>query len=257
MTCSYLKAGFLSAMLLTISLANPSIAAADLWEDGGFESSFGWNPITDFNGATNSATDGAAPNEAIRYTMIHDNLLTESGKWVEDPTRALEGDRMFWLRPYDDPDTICVGHRFNSVLEAGVTYQLSFNFAAFDEGTPGGSSTLTTKPVAEVTSLNSAGAFETAELVVEFDDGSTADPDNGVFAEFPIQDWNKLTWRTATATFVAPADNGREIYVWASMTNDSNGMLLDGITLRAIPEPAAGMLLMSLATIATLRRRRK
>lgn len=164
---------------------------------------------------------------------------------------------MFWLRPYNDPDTICVGYRFNSILEAGVTYQLSFNFAAFDEGTPSGSSTLTTKPVAEVTSLNSAGAFETSELLVEFDDGSIADPDNGVYAEFPIQDWDNLTWMTATATFVAPEDNGREIYVWASMTNDSNGMLLDGITLTAIPEPAAGMLLFSMAAIGALRRRRK
>ncbi len=254
---SRIFASAICAIFLSLATLNPSTARADLWEDGGFESDFGWNPVDSFVGAANSATEGAAPNQATFFTLIHDDLITESGKWVEDSSRAYEGDRMFWLRPYDDPDTICVGHRFNNVLQEGITYELSYKFAAFDENNSGGSSTLTTKPVAELSSFDTAGNFGTTELAMSFDDGTVTNPNTNTFSEFPVQDWNNLTWMTATATFVAPPSNGQAIYVWASMTNDSNGMLIDGITLRAVPEPTAGFIVAAMGMLTLVSRRRK
>jgi hypothetical protein len=240
--------------ILAVVFGKCGIASADLWTDGGFEGSLGWTGSDTFVGET--ATAGAAVNGATFFTLVHDDLITESGTWIEDSTRAFEGDRMFWLRDYDDPDTICVGHRFTGILEAGVNYQLKFNFAAFDPDTPGGTTSLVTKPIAEVMHNDGTGNV-IEELPVSFSNGDDRDPDAGTYAEFAVSNWNNLQWFEATVNFVAPEDNGQPVYIWASMTNDSAGMLLDGISLVAVPEPTtAGLLLALLTVVGTQRRRR-
>lgn len=252
-----MKRSIVFALLMAL-VASTSVHA-DLWEDGGFEGSLGWNGSAGFATASNMATEGAEVNGATRYTLVHDDLLTESGKWVEDPTRAFEGNRMFWLRPYDDPDTICVGHRLTNILNPGTTYELKFNLAAFDENVPAGSTAIT-KPVTEITAWDpnsgTDGAFVTSELPVSFSDGQTRDPVANTFGEFQLQDWDNLSWTTATTIFTAPESNGQSIYVWTSMTNDSAGMLLDGITLRAVPEPSTGIVVAAMGLLGLLIRRR-
>ena len=218
--CRYVCVVF--AILATLA-GKCRLASADLWVDGGFESSLGWTGSDNFLGET--ATAGAAANGATFFTLVHDELITESGTWIEDSTRAFEGDRMFWLRDYNDPDTICVGHRFTGILKAGASYQLKFNFAAFDPDTPGGSNSLVTKPIAEVM-RNDGSANEIKELPVSFSNGTVRNPDAGTFAEFPVSSWNNLQWFEATVNFIAPPDNGQPVYIWTSMTNDSAGMLL-------------------------------
>ena len=228
---------------------------ADLWTDGGFEGNLGWTGTDSFMGE--SATIGAAANQATFYSLVHGDLITESGVWVDDPTRAFAGDRMFWLRNYDDPDTICVGHRLNNVLVAGESYKLTFSFAAFNPDFSAGSNTEFTKPAIEVMAYDdTATAFVAKEQKITFSNGSVRNPATNSYSSFALSDWNNLQWHEATATFDAPESNGRPVYVWASMTNDSAGMLLDNVVLQAVPEPTSVGVGALLVVGLTFRRRR-
>lgn len=229
---------------------------ADLWLDGGFEGDTGWTGASTFEGQT--ATVGAAANEARFFDFINVDTISESGVWIDDASRAYEGDRFFWLRNYADPDTICVGYRFDT-LTTGASYQLDWQFAAFDQANPDGDAGITSKPVVEVMSRNAANTeWLLSEPKLEFGDGQTADPENGDYVEYAVQDWDAISWTSASSTIVAPEANGQPIYIWVSMTNDSNGLLIDGVTLTAVPEPASCTLAtLALMLISTRRSRRK
>ncbi len=242
-------------LMLSVALFWAGQANADLWSGGGFEGSLGWTGTDSFMGQ--SATLGAAPNGARFYDFIDSNMITEAGTWIEDSSRTFEGNRMFWLQNYNDPDTICAGFRFNNVLTSGATYKMEWSFAAFNPNNPTGSSTLTSKPIVEVMSWDSTlGDWVLTEPVMQMSDGQTSDPLGGNTVEYTLQDWDNLNWVTATSLIVAPESNGQAIYIWASMTNDSNGLLIDGIRFTAIPEPASWTLTgLALSVLMTRRRR--
>ncbi|MEL7497048.1 MAG: hypothetical protein AAFN77_05520 [Planctomycetota bacterium] len=210
---------------------------ADLWTGGGFEGGLGWTGTDLFMGET--ATEGAAPGAARFFDMMDPDMITESGTWIEDSSRTYEGDRMFWLRDYNDPDTICAGRRFNG-LTAGDVYDLKWSFAAFNPNNPTGTSTLTSKPIVEVMTWDTTiGDWVLWEPKLYLSDGQVSDPLGGNQVEYELQDWDNLNWTQSTSRFAIPELNGRPMYLWVSMTNDSNGLLIDGITFTAVPEPAA------------------
>lgn len=225
------------------------------------EGSLGWKGDSRFMGF--AATEGAAPNSATFYTLIGNNWLTESGVWVEAPRYTSEGQRMFWLRNYNDPDTICVGQRFTnstatgSQLVPGRYYQLSWDFAAFNPDAPFGDARRFSRPLMEVMSWNPAASrWDVVEIPLLFSNGTSSDPNQGLFQSFALGDWKALEWHTARAYFQAPAATGQPVFLWASMTGDSQGMLLDNIRLVSIPEPS-GLMLPVLACLTLLHRQRR
>jgi len=246
-------------------------ADADLWIDGGFEgnevNSVGWTGTDSFHTAT-SATIGAAASGATFNTFIHDELVTESGTWVQDSAHSYSGDRMFWLNDYDDPDTICVGHQFNNLV-AGQKLRLTWNFAAFNPVVSGGSSTNFVKPAVELSYRDSVtNNFEVIDQVIDFGSGGTSDPSIDDYDMFALQDWNNLSWDSATSIIDVPETNGQEITIWVSYLSDADprntlpnsnigGLLIDNIALVAVPEPTmvtlTGLLMLGLGTC----RRRK
>ena len=251
-----MKTFFFVISMIALMTGISANAQADLWLEGGFEGDTGWTAADLFQGQT--ATNGADPLGARYYDLIGGNMISESGVWIEDATRAYEGNRFFWIRNYADPDTICVGYRFNT-LTSGASYKLDWQFAAFDDSNPDGDPTITSKPIVEVMSRNAANTdWLYSEPVLNFGDGQTADPENGNFVEYAVQDWDAISWTSASSTFVAPEANGQPLYIWVSMTSDSNGLLIDGITLTAVPEPASCTLAtLALMLISTRRMRRK
>ena len=222
-------------LIAIVSITFTPRATADLWQ-GGFETSLGWTGSDSFMGQT--ATEGAAVNGARFFDFVDSDTITESGVWIEDSSRAHQGDRMFWLRDYNDPDTICAGKRFTGV-NAGEIFDLSWYFAAFDPDNPTGSN-LVSKPVVEIMTWDStASDWILSEPLMYFSDGNVTDYENGIVTEYQTQDWDNLTWTGATSRFAIPELNGQPLYLWVSMTNDSAGMLIDSISFTAVPEPTS------------------
>lgn len=246
------RALFISILFLLPAVGQRSVHA-DLWQ-GGFETNLGWTGTDLFMGET--ATEGPAVNAARFFDFIDSDTIAESGVWIEDATRTYEGNRMYWLRDYNDPDTICLGKRFTG-LTPGEVFDLEWHFAAFDPDNPNGTSALTSKPIVEVMSWDSSiSDWVLSEPVLNFGDGQTTDYDNGIVTEYEVQDWDNLTWTSATSRFEVPELNGQPLYVWVSMTNDSAGLLVDSITFTAVPEPGS-MVFLSFAMMALAGRRKR
>ncbi|MFK7818030.1 MAG: hypothetical protein AB8G99_04895 [Planctomycetaceae bacterium] len=218
-----------------------------------FEGDLGWTGADSFLGST--ATEGVAPNDASFFDFVGTDVITESGVWIEDAARAYQGDRMFWLRPYNDPDTICVGGRVSAAVE-GTEIEYKFNFAAFDPTQPGGDPNTFSKPEIEVMSWDGTDWVITTP-VINFSDGQITDLSNSLVAEYEVGDWDDLAWHEATTTITVPDLNGQPLYLWASMTNDSNGMLLDNIRIAQTPEPGSLFMLAFLAGPLLQHRRRR
>lgn len=241
--------------LILLTTLGPEVPANANLLSIDFEGSVGWTGTDSFIGET--ATNGAAPNGARFFDFIGTNVISEAGVWIDDPSRAFEGDRMFWLQPYNDPDTICVGGRVDGAIECSeVTFQ--FNFAAFDLNHPTGDSNTFSMPAVEIMSWDSASsswAIETA--TINFDDGQVTNPATGEEAEYAVGDWDNLQWYEGTSTFKVPVLNNRPLYLWTSMTNDSNGLLIDNIRIAQVPEPSSLALVLVGSLLAGTRRRRR
>lgn len=239
-------------LVLAIVCLIPQVACADLWQ-GGFESNLGWTGSNTFVSA--GATEGAAENGARFFDFIDSDTISESGVWIEDGTRAHAGDRFFWIRDYNDPDTICVGKRFNGLV-AGQWYDLDWHFAAFDPDNPAGG-TQVSKPIVEVMSWDAAASdWVLSEPVMNFSDGNVTDYENGIVTEYQVQDWDNLAWTKSSSRFAIPELNGQPLYVWVSMTNDSAGLLIDSISFQAVPEPSSMFLASLFLWLGVARRKR-
>lgn len=237
----------------------------NLWENPGFEdTTTGWTGADTFLG--HPATNGPTANNAFFYTFISPYHVTESSIWVQDAARAPEGSRFLYLNHYNDPDTICTGQVFTvnntgvgHSLVQGQQYELTWQFAAMDKDTPGGSSSLLATPRAEVSYFASGtNAFVVDELDLSLSDGGSSHFGNPM-PSYTAQDYQALVWITATARFTAPSDQNN-LTVWVSMTGDStSGMAVDNVSLTAVPVPEPGALWLAGAALAGVggRRRRR
>ena len=126
--------------------------------------------------------------------------------WIEDASRAAEGNRFVWLSPsnqnwnYAVVQDLVVGAAAGAGIDlvSGKQYRITINCAAFHPHQPAGSSAFTARPILEYRYQDSNNQNVFAQLPAI--DSATSQP----APHYPAQSWDGLGWRTVTATFTAP-----------------------------------------------------
>jgi hypothetical protein len=147
-----------------------------------------------------------------------------------------------------------VGGRVTAAVE-GAEINYKFNFAAFDPTQPDGDLNTFSMPAIEVMSWSGSEWIITTPTIT-FSDGQITDPANNIVAQYAVGDWDDLDWHEASMSITVPELNGQPLYLWSSMTNDSNGMLLDNIRIAQTPEPSS-LILMAMVAVPMVQRRRR
>jgi hypothetical protein len=182
--------------------------------------------------------------------------------WINDPTRAADADRFVWLQhSKGNATTITQDLRYytsgdsTTSIVGGSTYQLSLDFAYFDPGDVNGTNSMQSSLQVFYrlgTDLDDADPFTDTELLMDFGSVSPwADLSGG----------SGLTWYNGSMTFTLPSIVGYDfmrIYIASpqdSIATPSRGVLIDHLSLSAVPEPSALLALGSLGVLSLRRRR--
>lgn len=260
---------------LTLLVSSTTSSAQNLVQNGGFENGayVGGNTFVD-NLNSLSLTFPTSGHENAGNTLNY--WGTDSAQWIQDGTRATEGNRFLWLA---GGGTYCAGQELTfgvgQTLEGGATYRFAFDFAAvnFNGGVPGDSTNLgnsgQTGGRIELNWVDSTGS-----ILSQLGSYETGQLTNG-FAGGPLTlqtavAWNDLQlsvgtvgsgWNRGFVDVTLPGagpSGATGVLVSFSNSNDqtnNTGLAIDNASVVLIPEPGSSLLL-GAALVAMFRRRR-
>ncbi len=217
---------------LTLCLPNV-IYAQNLFTNGSFE-------LGNFNGnATLISPANNADNSG--NADITDWWRDNGVFWVEDPTRATNGNRFLYISVTGE----CSAQGFNlsnNIISTCKTYKMTFDGAGFDHLNPNGGVGLSSFTL-EAKYVDANGATILAVL----DRRGFTDVQTGQAAQNPVvpSAWNNLAWKRMTTYFTLPdaPAGANKIQIFISNSNQiagaTQGIVIDNIVLEAVPIPIA------------------
>jgi hypothetical protein len=234
----------------------PSDANADLTVDFGFANCNQTNLIANGSFETANPTTLTFPDifptggtaiAKTRTTMSNTDIANwtfDTGSYVQDPTRATDGNRMVYLN-----GSGCVGQRFAvgttipgyTQLSVGQTYTLTFDWAPFDAANPNtpaaGNNTQIYTDFYYTNEAWSASTF--VNSFADFQDLATGD---FVTNPRPLSTWNALDWRRCRYKITLPSPPAGQNYLTIFLTSGSGApkILIDNVKLTPSCDTAVG-----------------
>ncbi len=196
--------------------------------NGSFESGSGWN-----NGP-NWFPSSDHPNRAQARTNIQGSGYVSSwsvdkGDWIQDASRATDGNRFLYLYPTDQSWNFCIGQNIgvssttnaSMPLRAGRNYRISFDCVPFNPSLPDGQSASPGQPAVEFTYTNTSGNSVYGELYNLTDETTGLAP-----GMMPATSWSSPAWRRISAYFTAPSTSSSNRYMtlWVSLLKGVGGV---------------------------------
>jgi hypothetical protein len=225
--CNYRK-----AIWLTFCLPNV-IFAQNLFTNGSFESG-------NFNG--NATMVSPANNADDSGNLDISDWSRDNGVfWIEDATRASEGNRFLYI-PVAGECSAQGLNLSNGAISSCKTYKITFDGAGFDHLNPNGGVGLS----AFTLEAKYADANSNPILAV-LDRRGFTDVQTGQPAQNPVipSAWNNISWKRMTTYFTLPdaPAGANKIQIFISNSNQiaaaTKGILIDNIVLEAVPIPIA------------------
>ncbi len=248
----------LAVMLALVS--QRAHAQANLITNGSFESG-NWDGSTSFVDPNNATALLFWNNQVASWTP------NSGSDWIQDPTRASNLNRFVWLGPPGSStptfisQTVYVNGNGNpaAALVTGATYHIGLDIDFFNQSDPN----------------NTMGMMSTVQVYFELGNAMVmGDPNSPMLSENPstltnlitasgtTDGWATIHWTSTGADFVMPDTTGYDylrIFIAApqdSGNSPSVGVLVDNVSLVAVPEPGSLMLGCAAVAIFGWRRRR-
>ena len=253
---------FAGPCLLALGVLAPSAhAQVNLIANGSFEAGV-WDGTASFVDSNNASALMFWNNQASSW--VPDSNST----WVQDATRASDGSRFVWLgppgAPYNEANTyvsqtvpVLGTGAPGTALVAGAMYHLSLDHAFFDPNDP----------------TNSMNMDSTLQIYYMLGNAmNMGDPNNPMLTDNPstltalltdtgtTESWASVHWTQAGVDFQMPDTTGYDylrIFIAAPANGGSTpsmGVLVDNVSLVAVPEPSS---LLLLGVAFAIRRRRR
>jgi hypothetical protein len=234
-------------------------AQTNLITNGSFEAG-AWGGTDSFVNSNN------ASNLLFWNTQVASWIPDSNSTWVQDPTRASDQNRMVWLgppgAPYNQPITYIAQTVSVAGLTAGQSYHLALDYDFLDPTDPNGLAAMnSTMQVYYM--LGNAMDMGGGNFML-MDDTNTK---TGLLSEMGMTgSWNNaggLQWTQDGVDFTMPGLSSYDylrIFIAAPPNGGatpSMGVLVDNVSLVAVPEPGSLLLTsMGLLGVLSLRRRR-
>ena len=234
--------------------------AVDL--DGDMTIDFGFANCNQTNLITNGSFETANPSNLTfpdvfpaggtaiaktRATMSNTDIANwtfDPGSYINDPTRATDGNRMVYLN-----GSGCVGQRFAvgttiaglTQLAPGQVYTLTFDWAAFDSANPN------TPPAGNNSQIYTDFYYTNDSWSVSTFVNSFADFQDTVEGDFvtnprPLSTWNSLDWRRCRYKITLPPPPPGQNYLTMFITTGSSApkALIDNVKLTVSCDQSVG-----------------
>lgn len=227
------------------SLCLTATAATNLITNGGFESGV-WGGTDSFIDSNN------ASNLLFWNTQVANWVPDSNSTWIQDTTRASEGNRFVWLGPPGAPFNQAITYISQTVatntLASGLDYHLSLDFDFLDPNDPNNMMGMTS--TLKVYYLLGNDMDMGGGNIMLMDDINTQ---TDLLTESGITDsWNNpsgLQWNSDGIDFTMPNLAGYDylrIFFAAppnTVQTPSMGVLVDNLSLSVVPEPGSFVLL--------------
>jgi hypothetical protein len=209
------------------------IYAQNLFPNGSFE-------LGNFTGNTTIVSPANNADDSGNTDIS--NWSRDNGVfWIEDATRATEGNRFLYIPITGE----CAAQGFNlsnGIVSSCKTYKITFDGAGFNHLNPNGGVGLS----AFTLEAKYADANSNPMLAV-LDRRGFTDVQTGQAAPNPVvpSAWNNLAWKRMTTYFTLPDApvGATKIQIFISNSNQiagaTQGIVIDNIVLEAVPEPIA------------------
>jgi hypothetical protein len=176
---------------------------------------------------------------AVYATDITDWERNEETYWINDPTRATDGDRFIYL----PSPNLCFTKLFdlNTEVSTCKQYKICFDVAAFDKDNPNGGSLTSGIIIEGKYWSNTFGQGEDVFTITDFTEVTTNNP---LTNPMTITPWNNLGWKRVTATITLPQAtiaNASWFKLYFStplntvLASDGKGILLDNVCITEVP----------------------
>ncbi|MGI8604629.1 MAG: choice-of-anchor A family protein [Verrucomicrobiales bacterium] len=208
-----------------------SPTAENLVRNGSFETGPGWNNGPNWFPNSTHPNKRAARADIVNAGVI-DNWGSENMTWVEDGTRAAEGNFFVYLHPsaqgsnHRVTQNLIVGDLPGAGINlvSGRSYRVTFNCAAFHPYLASGHPDYTVMPQFEFQYQNPGNQTVIGQMpLIDSATSVTVSPS-------AAQNWDDLQWRTVTGTFTAPAvsSSSANLGLWVSLIKGSTNSITSG-----------------------------
>lgn len=227
-TGCFILTSILTILITVQAKAQICCDQANLIANGSFE-----------NGAFSADSSVVDPNNAMfapNYAGIPiDNITMDAETfWIEDPSRATDGNRFFYL-PENAVRGKCVFLEQQPIFDGNIkpcaTYQVTFDVAAFDENGDNPTSGFAIEVFYKNNNSTSYEQFSTDDFVFECTTTPAPNP-------MPTSSWNNLNWTRVSAFITLPPPSSPDFTFTELLVSGSNGggILVDDICVNQVAE---------------------